>query len=135
MADAYRSTDYQSAARLTDDFGGNTFRRPGLSTQEQILIEQRVTNDAKSPVVAYLLWFFLGGFGAHRFYLGRSGSGAAQLILTIIGAVTLFFIVGAFILLANGIWILVDAFLIPGMVQDDKERVRHRMMMMTLGSA
>ena len=32
-----------------------------ISTQEQILIEQRVTNEAKSIGVAYLLWFFLGG--------------------------------------------------------------------------
>ncbi|WP_342621698.1 NINE protein, partial [Pseudomonas aeruginosa] len=23
---------------------------------------------------AYLLWFFLGGFGAHRFYLGKTGT-------------------------------------------------------------
>ena len=26
----------------------------------------------KSKTTAYLLWFFLGGFGAHRFYLGKN---------------------------------------------------------------
>ena len=41
-----------------------------LTTQQHMLIEQRITNDAKSPVVAYLLLIFLGFFGAHRFYLG-----------------------------------------------------------------
>ncbi len=45
-----------------------------LTTQQQMLVEQRVTNDAKSPVVAYLLLIFLGGFGAHRFYLGQTGT-------------------------------------------------------------
>ena len=30
----------------------------GLTTEERILIEQHVTNSAKSPAAAYLLWFF-----------------------------------------------------------------------------
>jgi TM2 domain-containing membrane protein YozV len=29
----------------------------------------------KSTGVAYLLWFFFGGIGAHKFYLGRPGVG------------------------------------------------------------
>ena len=42
-----------------------------MNTQREILIEQRVTNDAKSPLVAYLLLIFLWGLGVHRMYLGR----------------------------------------------------------------
>lgn len=34
----------------------------------------------KSMAVAVLLWFFFGGFGAHRFYLGHTGSGTAMLL-------------------------------------------------------
>ena len=34
----------------------------------------------KSKGVAYLLWFFLGGFSAHRFYLGKVGSGILYLL-------------------------------------------------------
>ncbi|MBP2236146.1 TM2 domain-containing membrane protein YozV [Sinorhizobium kostiense] len=56
-----------------------------LSTAEQILIEQRVTNEAKSIGVAYLLWLFFGGLGAHRFYIGRIGSGLAILALMVVG--------------------------------------------------
>nr|WP_272213887.1 hypothetical protein [Marinicella sp. W31]MDC2879836.1 hypothetical protein [Marinicella sp. W31] len=33
----------------------------GLTTEEQILIEQRVTNGAKSAAAAYLLWFLSAG--------------------------------------------------------------------------
>src|SRR5438876_149124 len=61
----------------------------------------------KTAVVAYLLWFFLGWFGAHNFYLGRTGVAVAQLILTLT-------IVGWIITI---VWVLVDAFLIPSWVR------------------
>ncbi|SEF15185.1 TM2 domain-containing membrane protein YozV [Rhizobiales bacterium GAS191] len=98
-----------------------------LSTQEQILIEQRVTNEAKSVGVAYLLWLFVGGLGAHRFYLGRAGSGLVILILTIAGFMTLTVGVGLIFLGAMGLWVLIDAFLIPGLVQRHKADVRNRL--------
>jgi len=34
----------------------------------------------KSKTVAFLLWFFLGIFSAHRFYLGKIGSGILYLL-------------------------------------------------------
>lgn len=57
----------------------------------------------KSTAVAYLLWFFVGAWGAHRFYLNRSGSAVAMLLLglTVVG------------LVITGPWALIDAFLIP----------------------
>jgi len=61
----------------------------------------------KSVLVAYLLWFFLGLFGGHNFYLKRMTSGFIQLLLTIT-------VVGSAVTL---IWILVDAFFIPGAVR------------------
>ena len=95
-----------------------------LSTQEQMLVEQRVTNEAKSAGVAYLLLIFFGGLGAHRFYLGKTGSAVAMLILTILGWLTIAVAVGAVFLIVVGLWILVDLFLIPGMVQQHKDSVR-----------
>lgn len=56
--------------------------------------------DLKSPVVALVLSFFLGGFGADRFYIGQVGLGVAKLLL--LSWATL------------GIWPLVDWFLIMG---------------------
>lgn len=98
----------------------------GLSTQQQILVEQRTANEAKSTGLAYLVWFFLGGIGAHRFYLGRSGSGIAMLILFILGWATLALVIGVFFLVALAVWVLVDAFLIPGMVDQLRQGTRQR---------
>lgn len=65
----------------------------------------------KSKATAALLAFFLGGFGAHNFYLGHTGKAIAQLILTL----TLF---GAII---SGIWAFVEFILILcGKVTDAK---------------
>lgn len=86
-----------------------------------------VSNDAKammfyeankkSAVIAYLLWFFVGGFGGHRFYSGRTGSGIAQLVLLIVGIVLAPIGIGLILLVPLGIWVLVDAFLIPGWIR------------------
>lgn len=43
-----------------------------------------------SKTAAGLLGVFLGGFGVHRFYLGYTAIGVAQLILCLLGIVTLF---------------------------------------------
>lgn len=56
----------------------------------------------KSRSVAFLLSFFLGVFGAHRFYAGKGGTGVVMLLLTC----SLF---GAII---SGIWNFVDVVVI-----------------------
>ena len=80
------------------------------SVRQQLLFEA----NRKSTGAAYLLWFFLGGFGAHRFYLGRTASGVGQLLLLFFGWIPLF--TGWIVL---GIWWLIDAFLIPDIIRVD----------------
>src|SRR5262249_22046608 len=84
---------------------GQTPYPGGLSsdTRAMMLFEA----NRKSLAAAYLLWFFLGWFGGHNFYLGRTGVAVTQLILTItiLGMLVTFF------------WVIVDAFLIPGWVR------------------
>lgn len=49
----------------------------------------KVDVSQKSRLAALLLAVFLGGFGLHRIYVGRVGTGLVQLILTltIIGSI------------------------------------------------
>lgn len=77
----------------------------------------------KSVGVAYLLWFFLGVFGAHRFYLGRVPSALLLLGLTAASWVLSFVLVGYLLVPVPLIWVFVDMFLIPGMARDHNERL------------
>ena len=80
----------------------------------------------KETGVAYLLWFFLGGFGAHRFYLGKAGSAIAMLLISLISIPLSFVFVGYLGLFAIFIWWIVDAFLIPGWIRTHNDLARRR---------
>ncbi len=78
----------------------------GLSSDTRALMLFEANK--KTALVAYLLWFFLGVFGGHNFYLKRTGVAVTQLILSIT-------LIG---MLITVFWVLVDAFLIPGWVRN-----------------
>ena len=69
-----------------------------------------------SLLFAYVLWWFLGTAGAHRFYLQRPRSGLAMLALLVLTiAANIYRLPFADIALAVlGIWWIVDAFLVYG---------------------
>ena len=41
----------------------------------------------RSMIAAYVLWFFLGRFGAHRYYLGLKRSALIMLLISVAGIV------------------------------------------------
>ena len=65
---------------------------------------------SKNPIIAYLLWFFLGYLGMHRFYMGRPKTALTQIILLILGGLLLIIYIGLLIWILLGIWVLLDAY-------------------------
>ncbi len=62
----------------------------------------------KDQIIALLLCFFLGYLGIHSFYLGNTTKGIIQLVMFLVGWLTFFLFIGYIILVALGIWVLVD---------------------------
>ena len=69
--------------------------------------------------VAYLLWFFLGVIGAHRFYVGKLGTGLLYLVTGGLFGVGWFF----------------DLFRIPGLVREANLRLRYHQVLFAGGAA
>lgn len=78
-----------------------------LSSKDLQLLSSEMDKRKKSPVVTWLLWLFLGGIGGHRYYLNKYGT-----------AVLMTFTLGLF-----GIWALIDAFFIQGMIRKRNEEI------------
>jgi TM2 domain-containing membrane protein YozV len=81
----------------------------------------------KSMLLAYVLWWFLGTFGVHRFYLGRIGSGLAMLVTAAVSIALTIVLVGFLGLIVLGVWWIIDACLIPGMVREHNTRLMNRL--------
>ena len=84
-----------------------------LTTEQLTLIESRVANDGPSTGVAYLLWIFLGLVSGHRWYLGRPGTAILQIC--------------SYFVFVGFVWLLIDGFLIPGMIREKKAAMRQSM--------
>jgi TM2 domain-containing membrane protein YozV len=90
---------------------------PAATQWQQPAVVHHVQHSLKDSGVAYALAIFLGGFGAHRFYLGRPGSAIAMLLLWQVGLGTLIFGVGFVLCFAYIVWWIVDLCSLGGMVR------------------
>ena len=99
-----------------------------MSSTRELVIEQRVANEAKSPFVAYRLAILLWGWGAHRLYLGRYMSGLVMLAMWGIGWLTAPILIGWLPLALVALWMVIDLFLIPGMIREDRAVIRQKLL-------
>lgn len=106
-------------------------------------VEQRVANESKSVVLAYVYWIFLGTLGVHRFYLEDFRWGGTILYLNATGIISLLcaiFIQGMPAILSTilfiaalaswgimGILLLIDLVAIPFVVEYRRQEIRENL--------
>jgi Predicted membrane protein len=64
-----------------------------MTPDQRMLFQSQYARSQKNRTAAFLFTFFLGGFGAHRFYLGQIGLGVLYAVFfwTFIPAIISFF--------------------------------------------
>ena len=87
----------------------NLMLKKDLTAEQLSMLEIELDRRKKSKGVMYALWFFFGGIGGHRYYLGDIGY-AVAMTLTLGGL---------------GIWALIDVFFI-GRRLEEKTRQLER---------
>lgn len=87
-----------------------------LSTEERILLNSEIEKNSKNSTIAWILWWFLGTIGGHRYYMNKQGS---AIIMTILS----FTVVG---LIVSAPWALIDAFRLGGWLKEDKRKVENQ---------
>lgn len=95
----------------------NQYLKSQLTNEEVLVVNYEIERQKKSTAVAFLLCIFLGTLGAHRYYMGKTGSAIAMTLITIL---TLGF--GAII---TAIWAFIDLFLITSWLREDQDRLEN----------
>jgi TM2 domain-containing membrane protein YozV len=80
----------------------NLLAKSNLSPEQLVLLQSEFDKKKKSKTIAYLLWFFTGAFGGHRFYAGDTIRGICMLLT--LGGI--------------GIWALIDVFFIGSRIEE-----------------
>lgn len=87
-----------------------------LTTEERILVNTEVEKNKKSSTTAWVLWWFFGTLGGHRYYMGKKGSAIAMTILTFT----------FFGLVISAPWALIDVFFINGWLKANQNDVEEQ---------
>ena len=97
-----------------------------LSAEEKLMFQSDYEDQKKSTVLAVVLALLLGGFGAHWFYLGRTGRALTYLLLNILGGVLTVLLIGYVLLAAVWIACLIDAVFMGGTISAMNRRIGQR---------
>jgi len=109
-------------------------KKQQLTAQQLGILNSEMEKHKKSTAVAYLLLFFLGSFGIHKFYLSNTMMGILYLVLFILGAATSTIGIGFLFFAILGILLLVDLFTIPRQIRKLYEKEEEKIIAKLLGT-
>ncbi|KIX91436.1 membrane protein [Staphylococcus microti] len=85
----------------------NLQAKQNMTQNDLMILRSEMDKREKKTGVTWLLWFFTGGIGGHRYYLGDIGYAIAM----------------TFTLGGLGFWTLIDAFFISGRLAKKNEEI------------
>ncbi|PAD21632.1 TM2 domain-containing protein [Terribacillus saccharophilus] len=85
----------------------NLLMKRDLTAEQLSIVQSELEKKSKNKVIMYLLWWFTGAIGGHRYYLGDAGMGIAMTLT-----------LGGF-----GFWALIDVFFIGKRLETKTERL------------
>jgi len=109
-------------------------KKQQLTAQQLGILNSEMEKHKKSTAVAYLLLFFLGSFGIHKFYLSNTIMGILYLVLFVLGAATSAIGIGFLFFAILGILLLVDLFTIPRQIRKLYEKEEEKIIAKLLGT-
>lgn len=126
-------------------------KKEQLSEKQLAILESEMQKYKKSVGLAYVLWFFLGSLGIHKFYIGDSKKGLLYLILGIVGWISILAgggialisqsnrggflaIVGLICIIALGIMLIIDLFTIPRQINNAYQKNEDKLIDQLLSS-
>ncbi len=116
--------------RFCPECGAQTTSSTEICVRCGARVAKEISGDIspKSRLATTLLAWFLGIFGAHRFYVGKTRTAIIMLLLGIAGFATTYGIyvsvVGAMCLLTVGIWAFIDfIFAVTGRMRDKEDKL------------
>lgn len=66
--------------------------KENLDEKQLLILNSEMSRKNAKPIVAWLLWFFLGTYGGHAFYLGKIGKGLWYIALGVLSVLFLILI-------------------------------------------
>lgn len=80
----------------------------------------------KQKLVAGLLQIFLGTLGVGRFYTGHTSIAVTQLVLTVVGWITAFLLVGLVLVFGVAVWAFIDGVMLLATDSTDSRGLKLR---------
>lgn len=110
----------------------NIHLKKDMSSKDLAILNSEMDTAKKNKGIAYVLWLFTGSLGGHRFYSGDIGIAIGMLSFFIINFLFLGWITLGVSFLILGLWVIIDAFLLSGRI-DDVNLQKERKIIIDLG--
>ena len=104
-------------------YGQQQYGQQPYGQQPQQYGQPAQVSSEKSKVAAGLLGIFLGGFGAHKFYLGYTQEAVIMLVACILGILLSFFVIGFFVVLGVSVVGLIEGIIYLTKSDADFQRI------------